>query len=146
MMVMPHLTLQIKPVPVRKEYAKGYDFAGQHLANRVEVATAIGKIGDARGVSFLSAVPNRIKAHTQTWFRPSIIHDPSIIEFLTRQWKVFSICLDCAADFQCLGNDLERGGKFSRKFSVDFQMYFRARIRRANDNSFRERMADFRHG
>ena len=79
MMVMPHLTFKIEPVSLRKEYAKGDDLAGHYLANRVEVATAFGKIGDASGVSFLSTVPNRIEAHAQTWFRPSIIHDPSII-------------------------------------------------------------------
>lgn len=84
MMVMPHLTFQIKPVPVRKKHTKGDDLAGHYLANGVEIAAAFGKIGYARGVPFLSTVPNRIEAHAQTWFRPPFIHDASIIEFLTR--------------------------------------------------------------
>jgi hypothetical protein len=81
---MPHLTFQIQPFPLRKEYAKGADLARHYLAHGVEVAAALGKISDASGVSFFSTVPNRIEAHAQTWLRPSLIHDSSIIEFLTR--------------------------------------------------------------
>ncbi len=75
MMVMSNLAFQIKPIPVRKQHTKGDDLAGHHLAHSVEVTTTFGKIGYARRVPFLVAMPNRIEAHAQTWFRPSFIHD-----------------------------------------------------------------------
>src|SRR5215213_3986774 len=69
-MVMANLALQIKPISVRKQHAKGDDFAGHDFAYCIEITTAFRKIRYARRVTVLGTVPNRIEAHAQTWFRP----------------------------------------------------------------------------
>ena len=75
MMMVSNLAFQIKPIPVRKQHTKRDDLSGHHLAHGVEIAAAVGKIRYPRRVPFLSAMPNRIETHAQTWFRPSLIHD-----------------------------------------------------------------------
>ncbi len=73
-MVMANLAFQIKPISVGEQYAKGDDFAGHDFAYGIKITTALREIGYARRVAFLATVPNRIEAHTQTWFRSSFIH------------------------------------------------------------------------
>src|SRR5215218_9674160 len=80
-MVMANLAFQVKPISVRQQHAKRDDFARHDFAYCIEITTAFREIGYARRVTFLATVPNRIEAHTQTWFRPSFIHASSIIEF-----------------------------------------------------------------
>lgn len=75
MMMVSNLAFQIKPIPVRKQHTKSYDLSGHYLTHGIEVAAAFGKICYARRVPLLAAMPNRIEAHAQTWFRPSVIHD-----------------------------------------------------------------------
>jgi hypothetical protein len=58
---MPHLTFEVDPVAVRKEYTKRYDFADHYLSHGIEITAAFGKIRDLGRVSFL---PDRIKMNT----------------------------------------------------------------------------------
>ena len=60
MAVMPDFTFEVKPVTVRKQHAKGDDLANHYLAHGIEITAAFGEIGNACGMSFLAAMPNRI--------------------------------------------------------------------------------------
>lgn len=73
--VMPDFTFEIKPITVRKHYAKGDDLANHYLAHGIEVTAAFGEIGDACGMSFLAAMPHRIEMNAQSGFRSSIVHE-----------------------------------------------------------------------
>lgn len=59
--MVPHFTFEVKPIIVRKKHTKSNDLADQYLAHGIEVTAAFGKIGDARGVSLLAAMPHRIE-------------------------------------------------------------------------------------
>lgn len=76
MPVMPHFTFEVKPIIVRKEYAKGDDFTDHHLSHRVEITAAFRKIRDKRRMSFLTAMPYRVEMNTQPGFRSSFVHEP----------------------------------------------------------------------
>ena len=75
MPVMPDFTLEVKPVTVRKQHAKGDDLTNHNLAHGIEVTAAFGEIGDASGMSFLAAMPNRIEMNAQPGFRSPIVHE-----------------------------------------------------------------------
>ena len=77
MAMMPNFTFEVKPVVVRKEHTESNDFADQHLAHGIKVTAAFGKISDARGMSFLAAMPHCIQMNAQSGFRSSIIHELS---------------------------------------------------------------------
>ncbi len=74
---MAHLAFEIKPIVVRKEHAKRHDLADHYLAHGIEVTPTFGKIGDAGGMSFFAAMPNRIQMNAKPGFRSSIIHELS---------------------------------------------------------------------
>ena len=124
--MMPHFTFEIKPLIVRQQDAESDDLADHHFANRVEIATSFGKIGDASRVAFVFSVPNRVEVYAQPGFRSSVIHGPeTIIDFLSKRAKRNLDRGSQAADAKGGGNDLEGGGKSSRKFSIDFQIDLR---------------------
>ena len=75
--MMPHFTLEVEPVVVRKEHAKRNDFPNHHLAHGIEVTAAFRKISDAGGMSFLAAMPHCIQMNAQSGFRSSVIHELS---------------------------------------------------------------------
>lgn len=83
--MMPDFTFEVKPIVVRKEHTKSNDFADHYLAHGIKVTAAFGKIGDARRVSFLAAVPHCIQLNAQSGFGSSVIHELcSIIIFFSR--------------------------------------------------------------
>ncbi len=59
--MVPHFAFEVKPIAIRKKYTEGNDLADQYLAHGIEVTAAFGKIGYARGVSLLAAMPHRIE-------------------------------------------------------------------------------------
>jgi len=76
-------TFEIKPLAVGQRHAEGDYLSHHHFANGVEIATALGKIGDTGGMAFVFALPNRVEMYTQPGSRSSFIHGPeAIINFL----------------------------------------------------------------
>src|SRR5215813_12984813 len=96
MAMMPDFTFEVKPVVVRKEHTKSNDFADHYLAHGIKVTAAFGKIGDASGMSFLTAMPHRIQMNAQSGFRSPIIHEPRasyqklIRVYLCNPWPILT--------------------------------------------------------
>jgi hypothetical protein len=61
---MPHLTLKVEPVAVRKEHTESNDLADHYLSHSIKITATGGKIGDAGRVPFLVRMPHRIKMNT----------------------------------------------------------------------------------
>ena len=124
--MMPHFTFEIKPLIVRQQHAKSDDLADHHFANRVEITTSFGKIGDAGRVAFIFSLPNRVEVYAQPGSRSSVIHGPeAIIDFLVKRAKRNLDRGSQAADAESRRDDLEGSGKSSRKFAIDFQIDLR---------------------
>jgi len=133
--MVPDLAFEIKPVVVGQQHAKGDNLPRHHLADGIEITAAFGKIGDSRGVALFATMPNRVEMYAQPGFRSSFIHGPeAIIEFLVKRAKENLNQGSPATDAEGCGNDLKRGRKSSRKFSVDFQIDLRVAFGGAHDD------------
>jgi hypothetical protein len=131
--MVPDFTFEIKPVVARQQHAEGDNLSHHHLADGVEITAALGEIGDTGGMAFFFALPNRVEMYTQPGSRSSFIHGPkAIIDFLVKRAKKNLNKGSKATDAQGFGNDLERGRKSSRKFSIDFQIDSRVALSRSH--------------
>ena len=59
--MMSHFTFEIKPIVVRKKHSKSNDLTDHYLAHGIEITAAFRKVGDAGGMSFFAAMPDRIQ-------------------------------------------------------------------------------------